>query len=98
MAEDAPKRPMAGRPRQDGGGRPPSPPPHQGWRVTPAPDGRGRTPQQQPGGRRPNSARNQRLVLAAIVVGLLALNLWISSQALKPNPRVVIPYSPTFLH
>jgi cell division protease FtsH len=31
------------------------------------------------------------------VVGLLALNLWISSQALQPNPRVRIPYSPTFL-
>jgi len=33
-----------------------------------------------------------------IVLGLLALNLWISSQALKPNPRVSIPYSPTFLY
>jgi cell division protease FtsH len=32
-----------------------------------------------------------------LVVGLLALNLWISSQALSPNPRVRIPYSPTFL-
>ncbi len=32
-----------------------------------------------------------------LVLALLALNLWISSQALKPNPRVRIPYSPTFL-
>src|SRR5205085_9419230 len=27
----------------------------------------------------------------------LGLNLWISSQALQPNSRVRIPYSPTFL-
>ncbi|MDQ6747371.1 MAG: cell division protein FtsH, partial [Candidatus Dormibacteraeota bacterium] len=32
-----------------------------------------------------------------MVVGLLALNLWISSQALQPNAPVRIPYSPTFL-
>jgi cell division protease FtsH len=30
-------------------------------------------------------------------VGLLALNLWISSQALQPNAPIRIPYSPTFL-
>jgi cell division protease FtsH len=32
-----------------------------------------------------------------LVIGLLVLNLWISSQALKPAARVRIPYSPTFL-
>jgi len=32
-----------------------------------------------------------------LVLALLGLNLWISSQALQPNPRVRIPYSPTFL-
>ncbi len=32
-----------------------------------------------------------------MVVGLLALNLWISSQALQPNAPVKIPYYPTFL-
>ncbi len=31
------------------------------------------------------------------MVGLLALNLWISSQALTPNSPIRIPYSPTFL-
>jgi cell division protease FtsH len=36
-------------------------------------------------------------LIALIVVGLLALNLWISSQALQPAARVQIPYSPTFL-
>jgi cell division protease FtsH len=33
----------------------------------------------------------------AVVVALLALNLWISSQALRPNAPIRIPYSPTFL-
>jgi cell division protease FtsH len=37
------------------------------------------------------------MALVAVVIGLLAVNLWVSSQALKPNPRVQIPYSPTFL-
>ena len=32
-----------------------------------------------------------------LVLGVLALNLWISSQALQPHARVAIPYSPTFL-
>jgi cell division protease FtsH len=64
-----------------------------GWKVTPAPDGRGaRTPAKPP-----NSPRS-RWWIAAVVVGLLALNLWISSQALKPNSAVRIPYSPTFLN
>ncbi|HEY2771121.1 MAG TPA: ATP-dependent zinc metalloprotease FtsH [Solirubrobacteraceae bacterium] len=36
-------------------------------------------------------------MIAALVIGLLAINLWISSQALKPNARVRVPYSPTFL-
>ncbi len=32
-----------------------------------------------------------------MVGGLLALNLWISSQALQSNPRVEIPFYPTFI-
>ncbi len=32
------------------------------------------------------------------MVGLLGLNLWISSRALQPNAPVRIPYSPTFLN
>ncbi|HEY2438238.1 MAG TPA: ATP-dependent metallopeptidase FtsH/Yme1/Tma family protein, partial [Solirubrobacteraceae bacterium] len=64
-----------------------------GWRITPAPDGRG------PGGAgkdTPNP-RNTRWIVALVVVGVLALNFWISSQALKAPSRVQIPYSPTFL-
>jgi cell division protease FtsH len=38
-----------------------------------------------------------RWVVALLVLALLGLNLWISSQALQPNSRVRIPYSPTFL-
>ncbi|HEY8764512.1 MAG TPA: ATP-dependent zinc metalloprotease FtsH [Solirubrobacteraceae bacterium] len=40
---------------------------------------------------------NPRVLVGVLVLALLALNLWISSQALKPNARVRIPYSPTFL-
>jgi cell division protease FtsH len=60
--------------------------------VTPAPDGRGRRPPDKA----PNP-RRQRWILVLVVVGLLAVNLWVSSQALKPNPRIQIPYYPTFL-
>ncbi len=63
-----------------------------GWRVTPAPDGRGANGDGQP----PQRSRS-RWWIAGFVVVLLALNLWISSQALKPNSPIRIPYSPTFL-
>jgi cell division protease FtsH len=64
-----------------------------GWRVTPAPDGRGGNQ-----GGTPSRGPNPRWLIVLIVLGLLALNLYISSQALKPAARVQIPYSPTFLH
>jgi cell division protease FtsH len=35
-------------------------------------------------------------MIVAVVVGLLALNLWISSQALQSGARVEIPFYPTF--
>ncbi len=60
--------------------------------MTPAPDGRGRPPSNQ---RR--SGPSPRWLIALLVIGLLALNLWVSSQALQPNARVRIPYYPTFL-
>jgi cell division protease FtsH len=85
MADEPNRRPLPGRPRSGQ-----SPPSHPGWRVTPAPDGRGHPPQN------PKPGRNQRWILVAAVVALLAINLWISSQALQPNPRVQIPYLPTF--
>ncbi len=62
-----------------------------GWRVTPAPDGRGSHE-----GARPPGPRS-RWWIAVVVVVLLGLNLWISSQALQPNAPIRIPFSPTFL-
>ncbi|MGI9183496.1 MAG: ATP-dependent zinc metalloprotease FtsH [Solirubrobacteraceae bacterium] len=88
MADPPARRPTVTRER-------PTPPPQRppGWRVTPAPDGRGASPS---GDQKPSPNRS-RWWIALIVVGLLALNLWISSQALQPNAPVRIPYSPTFL-
>jgi cell division protease FtsH len=69
-----------------------------GWRVTPAPDGRGqRGNSGGGGGPGPPSRATIRWLAVAIVLAVLALNFWISSQALKPASRVQIPYSPTFL-
>jgi cell division protease FtsH len=79
-------------PPQRGRAQPPPPGQH-GWRVTPAPNGRG-TPEKP---RPPAPPRSRWWVAAAVVVCLLALNLWISSRALSPNAPVRIPYSPTFL-
>src|SRR5947209_2056719 len=72
--------------------RPGTPPPQQpGWRVTPAPDGRGGQPAKSPRG------PNPRWLAVLFIVVLLGLNYWISSQFLGPNPRVQVPYYPTFL-
>jgi len=71
--------------------RPGSGPPQPGWKVTPAPDGRGGQPAKPPRG------PNPRWLAVILIVALLALNFWVSSQVLGPNPRVRIPYSPTFL-
>jgi cell division protease FtsH len=62
--------------------------------VTPAPDGRGAP---TAGGQTPSPNRT-RWWIAGVVVVLLALNLYISSQALQPNAPVRVPYSPTFLN
>ncbi len=88
MADQPPRRTPAPRERL-----PPSPPQRTpGWRVTPAPDGRGAH-----GDGRPPTRSRSRWWIAGFVVVLLGLNLWISSQALKPNAPIRIPYSPTFL-
>ena len=87
MAEQ-PRRPQTSpRLRPPGSPSQPQPP---GWRVTPAPDGRGKPA-------KPPSGPNIRWIAVLLVVGLIALNFWISSEALSPSPRVRIPYSPTFL-
>src|SRR5436190_12542370 len=72
-------------PGQRAPGQPPTPP---SWRVTPAPDGRGR--QQQP---QPPRGPSARWLLLLLAVGLLALNLYISSQALQPAARVSVTFT-----
>ena len=74
-----------------GRAKPPQPGQH-GWKVTPAPNGRGsRMPI------RPPSPPRSRWWIVIVVVALLGLNLWISSRALSPNSPIHVPYSPTFL-
>ena len=78
-------------PPQPGRAQPPAPGEH-GWRVTPAPDGRG----SRPTAKRPTPPRSRWWIVVVVVV-LLALNFWVSSRALSPNSPVRVPYSPTFL-
>jgi cell division protease FtsH len=97
VSDDARARTSAG-PR----GRPTSKPPStqrpaarqpdRGWRVHPAPDGRGAPPPGKPQLPRPG----WRFLL--LVVALFAVN-WFAASRIVPehNPRVRIPYSPVFL-
>ena len=78
-------------PPQQGRAQPPPPGQH-GWRVTPAPDGRGSRPPAKP----PTPSRSRWWIVGVVVV-LLALNLFISSRALSPNSPVRVPYNPVFL-
>ena len=66
-----------------------------GWRVS-NPGARNQPARRTTPGQKPPGPSGRWLVVL-LVLGLLALNLWISSQALKPASRVQIPYSPTFL-
>jgi cell division protease FtsH len=72
---------------------PPMPRDKRGWHVAPAPDGRG-MPEQAPSG--PPAHRRQGFLWFVLV--LIALN-WLSLLVFQPSaqPRVRIPFSPTFL-
>src|SRR5437016_9587425 len=96
MADDSARRdgragprPALDRSKNDRGEKKPSFP---GWRVTPGAGGRTGPPAK---GQRPSPPGGRWLIIL-LVVGLLALNLWISSQALQPASRVQVPFSPTF--
>jgi cell division protease FtsH len=94
MADPPVRRPAAprggvGPPAGQGGQRPPG---FRGWRVTPSADGRGNRPDSP----RPPQSTRSRWIIGLVLVGL-ALNFWISSQALQPSAPVRVPYSPTFL-
>jgi cell division protease FtsH len=82
------RRPLPGAPLPDRKGDQDHP---QGWRVQPAPDGRGMPPQKPPGLR----ALGPRFLVFVLV--LLVINIWISSLIPSGQERVRIPYTPTFL-
>jgi cell division protease FtsH len=65
-----------------------------GWRVAPAPDGRGTPPAQPGGGRRPRVGRFGWFVLVLLAVNWLSVLLFAHPSA---QPRVAIPFSPVFL-
>jgi cell division protease FtsH len=71
--------------------RPPQTDERQGWRVEPAPDGRGAPPPPKP----PMIPRNRKWI--AVIVGLLALNFIVAFITGGPTQRTQIPYSPFFL-
>src|SRR3954452_25003081 len=63
-----------------------------GWRVQPAPDGRGMPPEKPPGLR---NVLGRRFLLFVLI--LFAVNLWVSSLIPSGHERIRIPYSPTFV-
>jgi cell division protease FtsH len=63
-----------------------------GWRVDPAPDGRGAPPQQKP----PMIPRSRAFI--GFLLGLLAVNLLISILTSGPASRPRVPYQPFFVN
>ena len=63
-----------------------------GWRVDPAPDGRGTPPA-------PRRSEGWRTLIGVVVfvVVLLVVNSWVASRIEQPEQRVRVPYSPVFL-
>ena len=62
-----------------------------GWRVEPAPDGRGAPPPPKP----PMIPRSRRFLM--VLLALLALNFVVAFFTSKPEERAQVPYSPFFL-
>ena len=62
-----------------------------GWRVDPAPDGRGAPPESKP----PMIPRSRLFI--AILLGLLVVNVVISFVTSGPPDRQRVPYQPFFL-
>jgi cell division protease FtsH len=80
--------------RGKSGVHPPMPRDERGWRVSPAPDGRGMPSADGQKGRRPSIGRG--LVIFFLI--LLALNIATALLVRRSStPRVGIPYNPTFL-
>ena len=70
---------------------PPRKPDQSGFRVDPAPDGRGAEPERKP----PMIPRSRQFI--AILLGLLALNLVLSFVTRGPDDRKRVPYQPFFV-
>src|SRR6478672_11411850 len=70
---------------------PPTTPHPSGWRVDPAPDGRGAPPKQKP----PIIPRNRAFVW--VLAGLLAVNLLVAILTSGPASRPQVPYQPFFV-
>jgi cell division protease FtsH len=70
--------------------RPPDPP---GWRVEPAPDGRGAPPKEKP----PMIPPQRRRTFTLVLLGLLALNIVFALATGNPEKSTRVPYEPFFL-
>jgi cell division protease FtsH len=70
---------------------PPTTPHPSGWRVDPAPDGRGAPPPQK----QPFIPRNRTFIW--VLLGLLAVNVLIAVLANSPTSRPQVPYQPFFV-
>src|SRR3954468_13399371 len=71
--------------------RPPDTDERTGWRVEPAPDGRGAPPAPKP----PMIPRGRKWI--ALIAALFALNFIVAFATGGPEQRTQIPYSPFFL-
>ena len=85
-----PDEPVKQRERKPPAARTPERQQPSGWRVQPAPDGRGAQPDRP---RSPWEGFGRRWL--AIVLVLFALNLWISSLIPSGPERIRVSYSPT---
>src|SRR3954468_22186039 len=72
--------------------RPPETDERKGWRVEPAPDGRGAPPPPKP----PMLPRGRKCI--ALILALFALNFVVAFITGGPEQRTQIPYSPFFLN
>jgi cell division protease FtsH len=91
LASDSPTQADRRAPETPQGKQPPEQDP-KGWRVQPAPDGRGAPPQEKP----PMVPRSRAFLL--FVIGLLAVNLLISILTSGPADRPRVPYQPFFVN
>jgi cell division protease FtsH len=91
LASDSPTQADRKAPETPQGKQPPEQHP-KGWRVQPAPDGRGAPPPEKP----PMVPRSRAFLL--FVLGLLAVNLLISILTSGPTDRPRVPYQPFFVN